>query len=579
MNKKILIVRGDRKNAKALSFLLAGSGYHISTHCKAGEAIEAARHQRFDLAITDEALPENQPNLGLIAELKEAQPSLPVFLLAREQSLETVINCIRAGVTEVIHNPTDLRNVIQVTNSFLRRSGADAANDEVTWEDMLEVERMLESYLGAGSSNPGSSAADPAEIQELKEKLKAANQERDRISGDLASLMANFQRAQSLIEELKADNGHRSTETELNERIAKLDEREKSLKALSQKISLQKVEFETEMAELEAQKIELEEARKEVKDNLDANPAALYQLNREFETERAENKRRQAQLEDRIQELQDELEAARQQLESSAGEDEIRRLSNELQDAQDQIAEKDFIVKQRDRELEDLRSQLETGGPRAEELEQERRLIEIEKHKLQERLDRFELERRDFQDTSDKRQREIQVERRDAEISLREMQNAIKEEQLKLKVEQATLKEDMRQFEQARQNFQEDVQELQSKQAELRKMEAYLQQMEQTIKSGAASHQATLPKPDNAAMEPFTPSSISPAHQPLQSGPAAPAAPAFQAPENAGPAPAPEQAQPPRPAGTPEDPNSWSKPDFDKKSGRGPLRIGRRSSF
>ena len=579
MNKKILIVRGDRKNAKALSFLLAGSGYHISSHSKAGEAIEAARHQRFDLAITDEAVPENQPNLGLVTELREAQPSMPVFLLAKNQSLETIISCIRAGVSEVIANPSDLRGVVQATNSFLRQTRPDASVDDVTWEDMLEVERMLESYLGQGAKSGSGPAVSGPEAEDLKTKLKEALAERDRMSGDLAGLMASLQKSQKVIEELQANGGHATTDAGAIERLVQLDERERALKALSSKISLQKVELETEIAELEAQKIELEESRKEMKDSLDANPAALYALNKEFEAERARAARARAESDARVRELEAELEAARAQLEDNTSEEEIRRLANELQDAKDKIGEQDFIIQQRERELAELRDQLETGGPRAEENEQERRLVEIEKHKLQERFERFELERRDFEDTRVKHQRELQVERRDAEISLREMQNAIREEQLKLKVEQASLKDEIRQFEQARQNFQEDVQELQSKQAELRKMEAYLQQKEQTIKTGAENLSASLPRPEASAMEPFKPQSISaapPAAQPA-AGPAL-----TQAPVNYEPVPAPQAApspEGPRPQQTPGEPDTWTKPDFDKKAGRGPLRIGRRSSF
>ena len=564
MNKKILIVRGDRQNAKALSFLLAGSGYQISAHSKAGEAIEAARHQRFDLAITDGSVPENQPALGLVASLKEAQPSLPVFYLAEEQNLETVINCIRAGVSEVIHNGDDLKSVIETTNTFLRSADGDIDENRVTWEDILEVERMLEATLGSlplAANEPSGGVAMSGDAQQMKVKLQEALNERDRISGELAQTLKTLERSERMIQELKAANGGVSTDSEISERIVELDQREQSLRDLSSRIAQQKVELETEMAELEAQKIELEEARKEVKDNMDANPAAIYQLNKEFEEERAKMSAKRLDLEEEIEDLKVEVEKA---LHTPRPEDAdaVASLKEAIQDLKDLISEKEFIIEQRDRELAEARQNVETGGPLAEELEQKQRLLEIEEHKLKEKRDRYEMEKRDMEDRHQKQQRELQVERRDAEISLRELQNTIKEEQLKLKVEQAQLKEEIRQFEHARQNFQEDVQELQSKQAELKKMEAYLHQMEESMKSGP-SH-ASLPKPDDSAFEPIAPRSMGLDAEREEALPGS-----QQSPDSA-----------PR-AGDekPERPDTWNKPDFNKKSGRGPLRIGRRSSF
>lgn len=570
MNKKILIVRGDRQNAKALSFLLAGSGYQISTHSTAGEAVEAARHQRFDLAITDEAVPENQPNLGFVANLKEAQPTLPIFFLSNEQTLETVINCIRAGVTEVLQNPADLRNVLETTNSYLRGAERQNSDDEVTWEDILEVERLLEASIGqdagAGSGPARGSGASSSEVEALKRQVESLLADRDRISGDLAATLSNLQKSRAMIDELKGSNGNRSTDTEINDRALELDKRESKLKELATKISQQKVELETQLGEIEAQKIELEEAQKEVKDNLDANPAALYSLNKEFEEERAKMQASRLEYQSRIQKLEQSLAEAKDfAARSEELEEALRKAREEVQDMQDLVAEKDFLIEQRDRELEEAKKPENLSQPLIEELEQEKRLVEIEKHKLQEKRDQFELERRQAEDTHKKHQREIQVERRDAEVSLREMQNAIKEEQLKLRVEQASLKEEMRQFEQARQNFQEDVRDLQSKQAELRKMEAYLQQVEKNIKVSVPEN--TLPKPDSSALDPLQPSeaATTPIGTEITEGPGSPA------PK--------EPAKEEVPSGTPDDPNSWGKPNFEKKAGRGPLRIGRRSAF
>ncbi|MBK1879654.1 response regulator [Pelagicoccus mobilis] len=553
MNKKILIVRGNRQNAKALSFLLAGSGYQISAHHTAGEAVEAARHQRFDLAITDEALPENQPDLSLVSNLKQAQPALPILYIAQEQNLETVISCIRAGVTEVLDNPNDLKQVIETTNSMFRSPNTDVTDEDVTWEDILEVERMLES-TSLNTDGQSSSTVNSAEIQQIEEKLQEALNERDRIAGELASSMQSLEKSRRLVDELKNESGNSTTDSEIAERSAELDERERRLKEMSGKLSQQKFEVESQLAELEAQQIEFEEAQK------DAGATAGADIsNEQLDQERAEFAAQRLEMQATIQDLQRKVEVLKANASGTESlQEELRALREKLQDATEQISEKDFIIEQRDRELNDLKSQTAdiADNPKVEELEDEKRLVEIERHKLQERIDQLELEKRLFEESHEKNQREILVERRDAEVSLRELQNTIKEEQLKLKVDQATLKEDMRQFEHARTNFQEDVQDLQSKQAELRKLEAYLNQMERSIKDHGKMAENTLPKPDSSALEPLETSSATTPEVGLAPNPASPA-----------------------PAEQEKKPESWGKPNMEKKAGRGPLRIGRRSSF
>ena len=50
-------------------------------------------------------------------QLKETQPKLPVFLLSEGHELEDIISCIRAGVTDVIDEPKNLK-IFDTTNEF-----------------------------------------------------------------------------------------------------------------------------------------------------------------------------------------------------------------------------------------------------------------------------------------------------------------------------------------------------------------------------------------------------------------------------------------------------------------------------
>ena len=320
------------------------------------------------------------------------------------------------------------------------------------------------------------------------------------------------------------------------ERIADLEARERELEEQSSRLAKQKAETEVLLCELEAQRIELDEAKsagttQNAEDSDKANQVRLEQSAR-------------------IQDLERELAAAKSKAGGSEKfEGEIRDLRTKLQEANELVAEKDFILEQRNRELAQAKEQLESIASNAsvEDLESERRLIEIEKHKLREKIDEYESDKQELEEQRSKLQREISVEKRDAEISLREMQTQIKEEQLKLQVQKAQLEDEMRKFDQAKQNFQEDVQDLQSRQNELKRMEEHLKRLQKDIDNSVASASNALPSRNQSSTNPGTgDSSSSPSPKANED-------------KNA--------------------PDTWAKPVVDSKTGRGPLRIGKKSSF
>jgi len=192
LNEKILIVRSDTEDAKALSFLLSGTDYRISTHSSEKSAVEAASKESYDLVITDREIPGNQKNLSFVSRLKEAQPKLPVFLLSEDHELEDVIDCIRAGVTDIIDEPSNLKKVFEETNRFFNHE--TTSEDEVTWEDMVEVEQALSSLFKKN---------DPTKV--------ATEEASNQLKGDLEEAVARISELETTSKELteartKAEN-------------------------------------------------------------------------------------------------------------------------------------------------------------------------------------------------------------------------------------------------------------------------------------------------------------------------------------------------------------------------------------
>ena len=255
------------------------------------------------------------------------------------------------------------------------------------------------------------------------------------------------------------------------------------------------------------------------------------------------------------------LEAAR--FERSICDRQIESLKESMQQSKESIGEKDFIIEQRTTEIEDLKAEIETRASNLdmEELEEAKRLLEVDRFKLQEKNDKLDETQQSFDQDFDKKQGEIHVNRKDAEVTLRELQNKVTEEQLKLATDQATFKEEFRQSEQAKQNFQEDIEELPSRQSELKQFEDQLNRM----KSNLDQQEYTLPKNRPSEDRGFDHSQDDEAERaPFQQE-----------------APADETVSDEKPeAGDDKfEPDTWKKPPRRRSKGaRGPLRIGRSAS-
>lgn len=541
MNKKILIARREPHKAKTLSFILAGSGYKVAAYHEPNEAVEAARHERFDLAITDRSLSEEDGRLAFVESLKQAQPHLPVFLLSKDHDLDAIISYIRAGVTDVIDNPDNIRQVFESARRFLSPD-AGPEGFQVTWEDLLEVERALSSIDASNADGvfQAGAAASPKELQQLKEQLSASQQQAADAASELEQIKSKLAKTESMLNDLRRHSDSGDGASSLH-KTAELEEREKELEERANRVAKQKVELEIALAELDAERIEFEEQK--------LSPALESEAGAELQQQLEKANETRQQLEIRLQEAQRKLD----QSQANAGkveqlEGEIISLHQKLQAAKEEIEEKDFLLSQRDKEIEILKSELQDGANSedVDRLREEKQGLECANYKLQQKVDALELEMKQFEDTHGKKQREILVEKRDMEISLREMQTKIKEEQLKLQVQQAQLKEEIRQFEQAKQNFQEDVQDLQRKQSELSQFEEKLRRIQADMGEGKPSALPERP-------EPFRPNAEELAEQ------------------------KPERSS--HPGEDAKDPKTWSKPPLERKGNRGPLRIGRSSSF
>lgn len=148
--KKILVVHGDAKVRRRLVLLFADAGFDVRAFATAESAAENARGEWYDLAVIDHEL-SGAPGFVFVDTLKKIQPTVPVLLLVSRLELPLVVHGIRLGVADVLAAHEDPRVVLRRVRTLLRLEGA-AESENVTPEDLAEVESMLENLSGAGDS-------------------------------------------------------------------------------------------------------------------------------------------------------------------------------------------------------------------------------------------------------------------------------------------------------------------------------------------------------------------------------------------------------------------------------------------
>ena len=104
----LLYVEDNRDLREALSALLAGEGYHVDVATSAGEGLECLRARRFDLVISDYALPDHTGTWMLCQAAASG-------LLDRTETLIVTasLDPERTGFTPILHKPLAVDRLLE----------------------------------------------------------------------------------------------------------------------------------------------------------------------------------------------------------------------------------------------------------------------------------------------------------------------------------------------------------------------------------------------------------------------------------------------------------------------------------
>ena len=115
---RLLIVDDEASVREMLVFSLSAKGYRVDTAASAGEAVEKARNEHFDLMLVDLKMPDVN-GLELLRAVKRYTSDIVAIIMTGAPDLESTIESMRAGVFDYIAKPFDLETILTTVEKAL----------------------------------------------------------------------------------------------------------------------------------------------------------------------------------------------------------------------------------------------------------------------------------------------------------------------------------------------------------------------------------------------------------------------------------------------------------------------------
>ncbi|MHB1426501.1 MAG: sigma-54-dependent transcriptional regulator, partial [Gemmataceae bacterium] len=101
---KLLLVDDDDDLRHDLAHLFRKQGHEVTAAVSGEDALNKAKHARFDVALLDLHLP-GISGIDVLTQLKECQPELEALMLTAHSSIETAVEAMRCGAYDYLTKP------------------------------------------------------------------------------------------------------------------------------------------------------------------------------------------------------------------------------------------------------------------------------------------------------------------------------------------------------------------------------------------------------------------------------------------------------------------------------------------
>lgn len=134
MSTSVLVVDDEDLIRKLVCEALARSGYETSTACNGIEALDRMDGNRFDLVITDVAMPV-MAGYELMRRVKRNWPSVKVVVLTGHPREQDISDFLLHGADEFLAKPFRLGDLVATVNRVLAREPAQGLHPDSTRRD------------------------------------------------------------------------------------------------------------------------------------------------------------------------------------------------------------------------------------------------------------------------------------------------------------------------------------------------------------------------------------------------------------------------------------------------------------
>ena len=125
-HSEILLVDDDQSVLTVVSRILRKSGHRVTTALSLAKALAILQQQTFNVVIYDLSVGAGQTLDNVLAQLRAAQPKLPVLLITGYAGPETEGDVERLGI-ELLEKPFEGDELVARVSELVRRSKHSAA--------------------------------------------------------------------------------------------------------------------------------------------------------------------------------------------------------------------------------------------------------------------------------------------------------------------------------------------------------------------------------------------------------------------------------------------------------------------
>jgi len=144
---RLLVVDDEERFLDTLSRRLSLRDFDVTAFSSGAKAVEAARYTEFELALVDLKMP-GMSGEEVLRTLKKEHPFIEVVILTGHGSVESAVDCVKAGSRHFLQKPAETETLLTVLKDAYeeRLRKRLAADDEKT--EQLQRIALGESPLG-----------------------------------------------------------------------------------------------------------------------------------------------------------------------------------------------------------------------------------------------------------------------------------------------------------------------------------------------------------------------------------------------------------------------------------------------